>query len=178
MAVEDIQSPFQLPASVSGFIPPELSSGFLSDLDASFRLQEKQQMEDLLGFQESRGLLKSGETNKRLVEDVLGPGLRRRREALTPLAMEGARFGLQERTQRESEERKFKRDLDYLERNATYQRELAILNAELQGQMFQNQKPSFGQTFQQSFASGFGGSLGKGMGGAGTDALKGLIPGI
>ena len=92
---------FQLPESATAVIPQELGQDFLSTLSRLMQVGEKKQMEDLLGFQESRGLLKSGDTNRRLVEEVLGPGMDRRNAQLLGLALEGAKTGQGQRFQKE-----------------------------------------------------------------------------
>lgn len=98
---ENLDSQFQLPESARAVIPQELGQDFLSTLDRLMQVNEKKQMEDLLGFQESRGLVRSGDTNRRLVEEVLGPGVDRRNAQLLGLALEGARTGQGQRFQRE-----------------------------------------------------------------------------
>jgi len=110
MAISD---EFQLPASAQADLPPELSQDFFSTLDESFRTQEKRSLERLLEEQESRGLLHSGETQKGIMEQVLGPSLQRRREALLPIAMEGAKTTGARRFQREGESQGFERQRQF-----------------------------------------------------------------
>jgi hypothetical protein len=145
---------------------------FLTDLDELLALQEKKQLERLLGEQESRGLLRSGQTNVRLAEEVLGPSLTRRRQALFPLAQEerGGELGFQRQRQLSGEE--FMRKLDFFREEASLQRELLELQAMLQ----RKARPSLGRLFGESLvkglgeipssfasASGFGGGLAKNL---------------
>src|SRR3990167_1646048 len=72
---------------------PELDQQFLENLDQELIRQEMQAIERIGGAQEEKGFFRSGQTQKRLTEEVLGPSLQRRQQALLPLARESAPFG-------------------------------------------------------------------------------------
>ena len=170
MAIAD---EFQLPQSALGDLPPELSQDFFATLDESFRRQEKRQFEGLLEQQESRGLLESGDTQRRLVEELLGPSMQRRKESLLPIAMEGARTTGARRFQREGESQQFERQRQFAAEEHTRQLELMERQRQIQESIFRLQDWLGAQHKQGSdFGSFFGGALGAGVGsffgGAGT----------
>lgn len=150
---------YELPQSARDIIPAELGQDFLSTLDESFQRQEKKQLERLLDEQESRGFFRSGDTQRRLLEEVLGPSLERRKQSLIPLALEGARTGQAQRFQRESDTIAFERQLKVMERQREIQENLMRLGAWLEENA--RQPADFGSQFTSSFASGLGSSLGK-----------------
>lgn len=170
------EDPYELPESAKKVIPGDLGQDFLNTLDKDMQLQEQKQMEQLLGFQEGRGLMRSGLTNRALVEGVLGPGLERRKQALLPMAMEGAQIGQAQGYETQTRERKFDMQRQFAEEQ--FQRQLAFLHAQttMQEQLMQwsmqmenAYSPGFGQQLSSNLAiglgQGFGGGLGKGIGG-------------
>lgn len=159
--------PFQLPESARAVIPQELGEDFLASLNRSIDLQQQKSQEDLLGFQEQRGLLRSGDTNRRLIEDVLGPYDERRKQALLGLAVPAAQQGQQQRYQVDFQKMQFQQQLDELQRRYELERELAILRGELEEQ----RQPSM----LDRIGEGFGGGLGKALSGMAMGGAGGLF---
>ena len=165
----DYTDPYRLPSDAAKVMPQGLATDFFSSLDKTFQNQEAKQREDLLNFQESRGLLKSGQTNKKLIEDVLGPGEERRRAAFLPYAFQAAATGQGQEFQRSEEAtgfdrqrqfagEQFQRQLQYLQEQASLQQELVRLQAQLEA----SNQPGFMSQLGSGFASGFGQGAGKG----------------
>ena len=187
--VYDFENPYTLPQSAAATIPTELGQDFLSTLDRDLQLQERKQMEDLLGFQESRGLLRSGDTNRRLVEDVLGPGLERRKQALLPLALGGAEAGREERLggtaferQRQFASEEFSRQLQMAREQARLQQDLMRLQASLGNESYDYQQPGFGRQLLSGIAGGVGsglaGGISKGVGAGIFQKFGGTVRGF
>ena len=90
--------PFRLPTNERGeVLPGELDSQFLAALDQAFARQETRQLGRLDAEEESRGFLRSGVRDRRVIEEILGPSIERRQMALLPLAKESALRGREER---------------------------------------------------------------------------------
>lgn len=89
--------PFMLPGKTSEYLPPELDEAQFENLDRLLQIQEARQLNRTLEDMEGRGFFKSGQTLKRVSEDVLGPSIERRGQALLGLAREGAFAGREER---------------------------------------------------------------------------------
>ena len=159
---EGFRLPFQ-----SQFLPQEFQQAQFDVFDQMLKRIEKNQLEGLMEEQEERGFLKSGRTDKRIIEEILGPSIQRRREFLTPLAAEGARMGREERLgevgfqrqrqfageefqrKREFAGEDFMRKLDFLRQRHQFERELMELKDDLEG--------GFGEAFMGSFGSGLAG---------------------
>ncbi len=164
------QALYQLPASAQSVIPGELGQDFLSSLDQSMQAQEGQSIRDLMENQQSRGMLQSGDTDRKLLEQVLGPAQAQRQNALTGLAMQGAQIGQDQKYQTGMEntqfgqsqqltQQNFQNSLQYLQQQASLQQQLV----QLENQLYQQDRPSFGQMFGQSMAQGLGAGAGMGL---------------
>ena len=179
---EDYSQNYALPESAKKIIPQELADPFFQSLDQSLQRQEQQQMERLLGFQESRGLLRSGDTNKQLVEQVLGPGLERRRQALVPFAFEAASKGQEQGFQKELSEMQQKQRLEIQRADFFNQLETMRNEAAMKGDLMRLQNAmdnNFGNNLKSSLAKGLGGAFGQSFGkemgeGSGKGVKQGL----
>ena len=165
--------PYQIPKEVLGLLPKSGGQDYLSALDQIFGAQEKQQMEKLLGNQESRGLYQSGDTQKKIVEDVLGPSLARRQAAVFPLVQQGEQqtYETQQESTRFQQQRQFaseqfQRQLQAMQEQASLQRDLMTLQHHLEV----SSRPGFGENFMNNLGS----SLGSSLGNLGAGAAKGL----
>src|SRR3990167_4479291 len=107
---------------------PELDQQFLENLDQELIRQEMSAIERLGGAQEEKGFFRSGQTQKRLTEEVLGPSLQRRQQALIPLARESALFGREERMGEEG----FQRQRQFAQEN--FERQLEAMDKQLEMQ--------------------------------------------
>mgnify|MGYP001574711014 CR=1 FL=1 len=159
--------PFQLPESAQKVIPQELGGDFLASLNRSMDLQQQKSQEDLLGFQEQRGLLRSGDTNRRLIEDVLGPYDERRRQALLGIAVPAAQQGQEQAYKKEFQTMLFQQQLQELQKRYELNRQLEILR----GQLEEQQQPSMMSGIGQKFA----GAIGAGAGGIAIGMTGGLL---
>lgn len=172
---------FNLPQSAQSVIPQALGEDFLATLNRSMDLSDQTQENNLLGFQESRGLLKSGSTNQDLVSQVLGPSEDRRNQALLGIAVPAAQQGQQQQFQTGFEQmqfgqtqqlqaQQFQDQLAYAQQQYEFNRQLAILGQQLQ----QQSVPDFGARFMQSFGPAMGSAASNFAGGA----LGGLLGGM
>ena len=173
--------PFQLPASAQKVIPQELGGDFLASLNRSMDLQEQKSRENLLGFQESRGLLRSGDTNRRLVEDVLGPGDTQRRNALlgiaVPAAMQGQQQGFQEQYATNRNRQGLESALVEMEKRYHYEAQLAQLQEALMRDRPGQNGPSASQMFMKSLFPILGNVAGGLAFSGGAGLMKSLIGG-
>jgi len=131
---------FKLPGKDSGQLIPELDESLMALLDEQLQRQEMQGIERISGEQERRGFFRSGNTQKRITEEVLGPSLERRSQALTGLAKESATMGREERMGEEQFQRQrqfaaenFQRQLELAQQGFEFQKMLMELEDELQG---------------------------------------------
>lgn len=125
---------------VLGDLPTEYGGAVLENIDKLMAQQEKGATERILGEQENLGILKSGFTARRLGEEVLGPGIERRRGALLGLAGQGLGEKRQERligeertAQTEARREAFKFRLQELQHQLDNQKQLIRLQAHLEG---------------------------------------------
>ena len=177
MQMEDIQG--NIGGLTSGQeYTPEYDQSVMDNLDALLQTQEKRGVRNILDQQEERGMLRSGQSSERLVEEVLGPGLERRKQTALQLtgrrqeAQREERLGsLQFERQRQMQGEEMERQIAMVELQAIHQRRMLELR-----QMLENDsRPSFGRTFGQNFASSFGQGLGKSFGEAPGNAASGAM---
>lgn len=161
-----------------GDYAPELDQRYLDNLDQMLALQESKQTKRLLDEQEERGFFRSGNTQERLVEEVLGPSIQRRQAALIPLQQRRQEAAREERLgalgferQRQTGAENFERELEMFTRQANLQRQLM----ELRSMLDKNARPGFGEQLAGGFASGFGGAAGKGAYGGITTGIGSLF---
>ena len=176
--------PFKLPTNERGeVLPQELNEQFLQALDQALARQETRQIQRIGGEQEARGFLQSGQTLKRVAEEVIGPGLERRQQALLPLAQQSAMLGREERLGTQQFERgrqlagedfqrtrqlkaeDFGRRLQEIDRMSQIQRDLLELQDNLEGGFFKQ----FGREFSHSFGKNLGKSTSQGLFSAGAE---------
>lgn len=180
-----------LPRAGNEQLIPEMDEQFLSNLDAQLIRQEMQAIERIGGEQESRGFFRSGNTQRRLTEEVLGPSLERRQQALLPLARESALMGREERMgdvafdrQRQFAQEQFERQMDAMSQQLEMQKILLQFQEDLSGGGFLEDflAPLAGGAIG-AFTGGFGGAAGFGLarslfgGGGGGGGGRGRIPG-
>ena len=182
-----------LPYNARGeVLPTELDQQFLDALDQTLARQETRQIQRIGESQEGRGFLQSGNTLKQVSEQVIGPGLERRQQALLPLAMRGAEMGREERLQGVQFDRQkqlqfeaAQQRLTEIDRQAQIQRELMSLQDELQGGGLGQLLGGLAGIGIGSFLGGMGGGLGQragaslfgggGGGGGGTGGGMGRL---
>lgn len=183
MANGNVNEQFKLPGSEGGAFTTELDEAFLSNLDELLRKQETQGIENIGNQLEERGLFRSGQTLKKVTEDVLAPSLARRGEALLGVAKESALRGREERLI--GEERKFgveQGDIAFSRQQQlakeSFDRRLIELErmAEIEERMIRL-RDDLEPGFLEQFGAGFAGGLGSGLAGIGTGGLKGVFAG-
>lgn len=164
MPINDMNAPADLDLKgmgiSTGALPAEFSQGLLENLDRLLQGQEKRQTTNILDQQEERGLFRSGDTESRIVGEVLGPSVDRRRSALMELISGGLNQGREERLDTQNFDRSkematvaWDRRLKELQMQLDQSRELAQLTASQNG-------------FGAKFAQGLGSGLGAGVAGA------------
>lgn len=153
-------------------LPPEYAGNLMKNLDAILGAQEQKQTKSYLDQQEERGLFRSGQTDQGLVDNVLQPGIDKRREALLQLVGTGLNQGRDERLQGTAYNRQvdfqgilFDQKMKELEQQASNSRSLLELQAQLGIGMPSRNKPGFEELLANGFASGLGSSLGHRVGG-------------
>ena len=178
MFMEDVKGNISGLDTGPGEFTPEYDDQVLANLDALLAHQEKRGMKNILDQQEERGFFRSGQTGERLVDEVLGPGLERRKQATLGLVgrrqeaqREERLGGLQFERQRQMQGEEMERQIAMVELQAIHQRRLL----ELRQQLANDSRPSFGRTLGQSFAEGFGSSAGTGLG---KSAASGVSAGV
>lgn len=149
------------------FLPPEYRDreDFFRSLDERLAHQERKNLERLYEEQEGRGLFRSGQTERRALEEVAFPGIEARR---------GALFGLLEKAREERlSEKEFQRTRQL--QGEEWQRRLQELGMKLHHQraMLEAQAAlgiggggggdDFGSTFTRGFASSLGQNLAGGF---------------
>ena len=70
-------------------LPPEYSAATLANIDALMAHRERGQLNRLYDEQEERGLFRSGQTERRALEEVAYPGVESRRRALLDIVGTG-----------------------------------------------------------------------------------------
>lgn len=169
MFMEDVKGNIGGLDTGPGEFTPEYDDQVLANLDALLAHQEKRGMKNILDQQEERGFFRSGQTGERLVDEVLGPGLERRRQATLSLVgrrqeaqREERLGGLQFERQRQLQGEEMERQIAMVELQAAHQRRLMELRASLEDD---------GGFNWQSLAGGIAGAaLGSFAGGAGAAA--------
>lgn len=173
-------------------LPTEYSRAVLENLDRLMAQQEEGLTRGVLERQENLGILKSGETGRRISEDVLGPGIERRRGALLGMVGQGLQEKRQERLigEERAEARRVREEayrFRILELSETLrnQKELMNLQASLDGGDPGMDWGQFGLSLggtligaglgQPGIGYAIGSSLGKGIFGRKTTGEK--IPG-
>lgn len=166
-------SPWGLgPANIADFgipesqLPKEYVGGVFENLDRLLASQTRRGLDDLYDSQEERGMFRSGQTEKRALEEVVFPADAARRKSV--LDMVGMALG-QQREERlgdvqfsrtkELAADEFERRLKEIELQAQQQRDLLRLQASL-GIGVAPKKQSFWDRMGGSFASGFGQAAG------------------
>lgn len=165
------------PFSLSGLgidpkiLPQEFGEETLRNLDVLAERRERNQLDRLFDEQEERGLFRSGQTERRALEEVALPGIDARRRDLFSLVGGALGQGREERLgetdfqrTRQIQGEEFQRRLQELEQQLKNQRNLLQLQKDLKpkGTGFFG---DFASSFASSFASGFGGGLGSRLGG-------------
>lgn len=148
-------------------MPQELGQTFFTSLDQMLKKQEQGGIDSVLNSQEERGLFRSGQTEANLIDQVLGPSLARRQQALLPLAFQGASQARDERLgetnfqrTRQLSSEEFDRRMKELDQQNQYQMQLLQLQKSL-GIGVGPEKPGFGEIFASSFANGLGSGASK-----------------
>ena len=166
---------FRLPTNErSEVLPTELDQNFFNSLDQLYARQEQGQLERVQGTLENQGFFKSGQNFKDVSEQVLGPSIERRTQAIYPLARDAAMRGREERMgeegfqrQRQFADEEFQRRLQEIDKRAQVSRMLMELDADLRG----NDGFGFGDFLGQAagigagyFTGGLGAKAGQSLG--------------
>lgn len=148
-------------------LPPEYGRSTLANLDAILAQRERGHLNRVYDEQEERGLFRSGQTERRALEEVVYPGEEMRRQSL--LDVVGGALGQQREERlgevgfdrsRQMAGEEFERRLKELDVQFANQKALFSFQKEL-GLFDKPKGPSFGDVFKNAFA----GSLGKFAGG-------------
>lgn len=144
---------YLLPQSATSIIPQQLGNDYLSNLEQTLNQSEQQQMNQLLGQENMRGTVSSGDTNFGLAQ-IAGNTQNQFANAATGLSNQAARQAQQQGFNTQFETQAFQNQLAQLAQQASYSQQLQALQASLGlGPFaFQPNLPSFGSTFGQSFA--------------------------
>lgn len=164
---------FQLPVNQQGeVLPNELDSTYFNNLDQIMQRQEKQQMDRVQGTLENQGFLRSGQNFKDVSEQVLGPSIERRNNALLPMAQDAAMRGREERLGTLN----FQRQEEFAAKQQQYKLEQMDKQAQISRMLMQLQDDmnhsggfGFGDFLGQAVGMGVGamfGGVGAGIGGA------------
>lgn len=146
-------------------LPSEYGRATLSNLDALMAHRERGQLERLYDEQEERGLFRSGQTERRALEEVAYPGVEARRRSL--LDVVGGALG-QQREERLGETEfqrgrqmageEWKRRLEELQ--VQFQNQKALIQFQKDLGLFNQKKRGLGSMFTESLVSSAGSSLG------------------
>lgn len=146
-------------------LPPELNQNYFDSLDRILQGQEKSGIDRVLNSQEERGLFRSGQSESRIIDEVLGPSLVRRQQALLPIAMQGANQAREERLGTTSFERtrqltqqEFDNRMKEMAAQNGFQQQLLQLQRSLGIGVPQN-RPSGNDVFQNALMGGLGQGL-------------------
>jgi hypothetical protein len=172
MAIQDNVG-FEFLGIPKNILPKEFAGGVLENLDLMLQQDEAKMTNRLLDSQEERGLFRSGQTRQQLQEEILEPGIARRRGGLLDLVGQGLGQAREERLgdtafqrQRQFATEDFDRRMKEMEQSLQNQQDLLRLQAALGiGMPAQQKKGGFFETLSNSLASGFGQGLGGRLGG-------------
>lgn len=153
-------------------LPPEFGRATLANLDSMLEHRERGQLNRLYDEQEERGLFRSGQTERRALEEVAYPGVESRRRGLLDLV--GGALGQQREERRGETEfqrtrqlagEEFNRRLEELKMTLHNQRLLLQMQKDFGA--FDRKGGSFGEIFASSFAGGLGSGAGRAIIGGG-----------
>lgn len=136
-------------------LPPEYANGLLDNLDKRYSTMEDAQTKNVLDSQEEKGLFRSGDTEKQLVSQVLGPSIDRRQQALYGLVGQGVNQMTADRTattqfnrQEQMSQEEWQRRLQEMSIDLEHQKQLLELKNSF--------TPGFGTNLETSLANGLG----------------------
>lgn len=157
-------------------LPAELTSERLGLLDEMLARQEEKQSRRLYDSQEERGFFRSGDTQRRLTEEILGPSIERRQSALMDWLSDAIGQQTAHRRQIERDKLDFDRRLDLIQHELNAKRDLLAFQGQLElgkpkAGFFDHFLPEFAGALGRGFAQGGGQAAGKGI----SSGMAGLV---
>ena len=144
--------PYQLPSTATN-IPSEYGQDYFNTLQGTLGLNQQNQANNLLGFQQSHGLASPQDTNTGLLSQVLGSPQQQINSQIIPQAMNASSLGQGQQYQTQMQALQFQQQLEQMKQAQDEQTQLLVLAQQLYPHGY---KQSFGQSLGSVLASSIG----------------------